>query len=337
MTVNINWDKLAFRLTPTKTMFINHCASGKTWGSGQFIPFGDINISPAAAVLNYGQGIFEGLKAHRTKTNDVVLFRPIENAKRFAHGAEEMCMPPYPVDAFINAMKEIVRHNADYIPPYGKGSLYIRPCLWGTGPILGVAPSPEYTFLVYTSPVGNYYHGELKPIKLVVTQEFHRAAPKGVGHIKFIGNYTGALKTSKQAKNGDYNGCLYLDACDEQYIEEVGTSNFFCVKEGQLLTPALGSILPGVTRSSIIQLAKDHLGMDVIERKISIEEALTADECFCSGTAAVITPIGSINYQNHVSRFNDLQVGDITQQLYDLLTGIQLCEKEDRYDWIVAV
>ena len=336
VTVQIDWDKLTFRLTPAKTMFINHCRFDEPWKAGRYVPYGPIRLSPAAAVLNYGQGIFEGLKARRTKQNNIVLFRPIENAKRLAIGATRTSMPPYPIEDFVTVMHEIVRRNIEYVPPYKKGSLYIRPCLWGTGEILGVAPSSEYTFLTFVSPVGSYYHGDLEPIKLVVS-DVHRAAPKGLGNIKFIGNYAGGLQPANAAKARGYSGCVYLDAKEERYVEEVGTSNFFCVINGELLTPSLNSILPGITRESVIQLARDVLKLTVIERNISIDEALSAEECFCTGTAAVVTPIGVMHYKNKDTTINNFEVGPYTRQLYELLTGIQLGDREDTFHWISSI
>jgi len=337
MSQSIDWDKLGFSLMPAKTMFVSHRKKDGDWDAGEFVPYGNISLSPAAAVLNYGQGIFEGMKVNRTKNDELVLFRPNDNAHRFAHGARQLCMPAYPVNHFVEAIKELARHNQDFVPPYGKGSLYVRPCLWGTGALLGVNPSMEHMMEVYCSPVGNYFGAQASPIKLMVTHEFQRAAPKGTGNIKFIGNYAGGLMPAKLAKARGFNGCIYLDARTEQFIEEVGTANFFCVKNGCLFTPRLGSILPGIIRESIMRLAKQVFNMDVIEENLRVEDALVADECFCTGTAATIAPVGSITYQGQEVVFNDYQAGPFTQKLYDLLTRIQLCEHEDLFGWVVKV
>ncbi len=333
----INWDDLSFSLTPTKTMFMSRCKPDGKWDKGRFLPFGNISISPAAGVLNYGQGIFEGLKALRTKDGRIVLFRPKENGKRMAESARRLCMPEFPIDDFVKTVKEIVKKNTEYIPPYGKGSLYIRPCLWGTGPILGVAPAPEYTFIVYVSPVGPYFKTGFKPIKLMFTREYHRAAPKGTGGAKVIGNYAGTMLPAKMVKAKGFNECIYLDAREEKYIEEVGAANFFCIKGNTLVTPRLGSILPGITRNSVLRIAKDKLKMKVLEKDVSVAEALSSQEAFCTGTAAVISSIGWIDYEGRTTVYNKGEVGPITRRLYDMLTKLQLCEEKDPYGWVVQV
>lgn len=333
----INWDDLTFSLTPTKTMFVSRCKQGEAWDKGKYQPFRNISISPAAGVLNYGQGLFEGLKAQRTAKNKIVLFRPLENGKRLADGARRLCMPEFPPEKFVEAVKGIVKRNKAFIPPFGKGSLYVRPCLWGTGPILGVAPAPEYMFMIYTSPVGPYFKTGFKPIRLVVTRDFHRAAPKGTGGVKFIGNYAGGMYPAKKVKAEGFNECIYLDAREEKYIEEVGAANFFCVKGNRLLTPALGSILPGITRKSILQLAREKLGMEVEEKAVSVEEALFADEAFCAGTAAVVSSIGTVVHEGRETVYGGGEVGPVTRRLYDLLTGIQTCEVPDPFGWVISV
>lgn len=334
MTVLLNWDSLGFSLNPTAQMFVAETSLTADWSAGALRPYGNLSISPAAGVLNYGQGIFEGLKACRSKQGDVLLFRPWENAKRFYQGAVRLCMPPVPEDYFVNAIETVVRANRDYIPPYGKGSLYLRPCLWGTGEILGVGPAPSYTFVVYASPVGAYYKQGLKPIRVLVSDDFHRAAPLGVGHVKCIGNYAGTLLSLKSAKAQGYEGCLYLDAKYGRYVEEVGTANFFCVKDGVLYTPKLGSILPGITRDSIMTLAAAELGLRVEATDISIEQALAAEEVFCVGTAAVVTPIGALAYQGKVTQFQQGKVGPITTELYTRLTAIQQGDAVDPFQWV---
>jgi len=337
MAANIDWDNLSFSLTPTRTMFMAKCGPEGHWDIGRYLPFGDISISPAAGILNYGQGLFEGLKALHTRQGEIVLFRPIENGKRMEEGAARLCMPAFPPERFVEVVKDIVKRNEDYIPPYGKGSLYIRPCLWGSGPILGVAPAPEYTFMIYVSPVGPYFKTGFKPIKLVITTDYHRAAGKGTGGVKYVGNYAGGMIAAKKVKAQGYNECIYLDAREERYIEEVGAANFFCIKGNRLMTPALGSILPGITRKSVLRMAQDMLKMDVVEQPVSYEDALDADEAFCTGTAAVISSIGSITYRGTEKVFGGFSVGEKTRQLYDLLTQIQLKEKEDPYHWVMTL
>ena len=333
----IDWDHLTFSLTPTKTMFVSGCKSDGKWDKGKLVPFRNISISPAAGVLNYGQGCFEGLKAQRTQKGKIVLFRPIENGKRMADTCRRLCMPEYPPAKFVEAVRAVVKKNLAFIPPYGKGSLYIRPCLWGTGAILGVSPAPSYTFLIYVSPVGPYFKTGFKPIKLVFTKEYHRAAPKGAGGVKFIGNYAPTMLPAKEVKARGFNECIYLDAREEKYIEEVGAANFFCVKGNTLLTPKLGSILPGITRASVIRIARDKLGMDVQERDVSVPDALSADEAFCTGTAAVVSSIGWVVYEGKETVFGGGEAGPVTRKLYDLLTKIQLCEEKDPYGWVMEI
>jgi branched-chain amino acid aminotransferase len=318
-------------------MFVSKCKIDGAWDDGAYLPYGNLSISPAAGVLNYGQGLFEGMKALRTKAGRIVMFRPIENARRMMEGAQRMCMPAFPAERFVEAATNVVRKNADYVPPYGKGSLYIRPCLSGTGPILGVAPAPEYTFVIFASPVGPYFKSGFKPIKLEITHEYHRAAGKGTGNVKCIGNYAAGILPALQTKARGFNECIYLDASEERYIEEVGTANFFCVKGRTVMTPRLGSILPGITRKSVLQIASEVMALDAVEKKVSVDEALSADEAFCAGTAAVVSPIGSITCEGRETVFNGFQVGKVTQALYDRLTRIQLCEEEDRFGWVVTV
>ncbi len=208
-------------------MWQKHCL-GKLGKRVSILPYGPLSISPAAGVLNYGQGLFEGLKAFRLADGSAVLFRPQENAVRFARGAERLCIPPVSEQGFVEVMKEIVRRNSDYLPPFGMGSLYLRPCLWGTGEILGMAEAPEYTFVVYASPVGSYFKGgEIIPVKFEVCEAFHRSATRGIGSTKFIGNYAPTLLSTAQAKQRGFAGSIYLDAIHEKYVEEAGVANFF--------------------------------------------------------------------------------------------------------------
>ncbi|KAF3951936.1 hypothetical protein CMV_022455 [Castanea mollissima] len=261
---DVNWDELGFSLTPTDFMFEMKCFQGEDFSQGNLIPYGKIELSPAAAILNYGQGLFEGLKAYRREDGHIVLFRPEQNAMRMKMGAERMCMPSPSVEQFIDAVKQTVLANKRWVPPPGKGSLYIRPLLMGSGSILGVAPAPEYTFLVYTSPVGNYYKGTGTPINLIVEDKLHRAIPRGAGGVKTIANYSPVLQALTQAKSKGFSDVLFLDAKTGQNIEEVSACNIFIVKDKIISTPAtLGTILPGVTRKSIIDIALDF-GFQVI-------------------------------------------------------------------------
>jgi branched-chain amino acid aminotransferase len=246
-------------------------------------------------------------------------------------------MPPVPESIFIDAVEQVVQANIDYLPPMGRGAMYVRPLLMGSGPVLGVAPAPSYSFMVYVTPVGPYFKGGMKAIDLLISDEFHRAAPGGSGGVKAIGNYAPGMMPSRIAKSKGYAEVIYLDARTSTYIEEVGAANFFCVKDDVLYTPELtGTILPGITRASIIALAR-HLGYDVHEEKVSAEFAMSADEAFCCGTAAVISPIGSITHEDRKVTYGDGRPGIMTTTLYDMLTGIQNEKEEDIFGWLHEV
>lgn len=335
--VSIDWDALTFSFTPTDVMYTATCKLGEEWEPGVLVPYGDITISPAAGVLNYGQGLFEGMKAQRSVNGGIVLFRPERNAARLQDGARRLGMPPVPEEMFLDAIEQTVAANARWVPPTGKGALYIRPVLWGSGAILGVAPAPEYTFMVYVCPVGPYFKGGMHPIALMVSEDYHRAAPGGSGSVKAIGNYAPGMMPSKNAKKEGFAEVIYLDAVHHRYVEEVGAANFFCVKDGVIHTPELtGTILPGITRASIIDLAR-HFGYEVIEEKVDIDFVLEADECFCAGTAAVISPIGAICQGEVCTMYCNNELGPVTKELYDALTGIQTQAAPDEFGWVRAV
>ena len=337
MGKDIDWDKLTFSLTPTDTMYVATTTAEDPWMPGDLRPYGNISISPAVGVLNYGQGLFEGMKAYRTAKDRVVFFRPDENARRMQRGADRLKMPPVPESIFIDAVEQVVQANIDYLPPMGRGAMYVRPLLMGSGPVLGVAPAPSYSFMIYVTPVGPYFKGGMKAIDLLISNEFHRAAPGGSGGVKAIGNYAPGMMPSRIAKSKGYAEVIYLDARTSTYIEEVGAANFFCVKDNVLYTPELtGTILPGITRASIIALAR-HLGYDVHEEKVSAEFAMSADEAFCCGTAAVISPIGSITHDDKKVTYGDGSPGIMTTTLYDMLTGIQNEKQEDIFGWLHEV
>lgn len=333
----MDWDKLTFVLTPTDNMWIAECEFGGEWTKGEIRPYGNISISPAAAVLNYGQGLFEGMKAQRNAAGDILIFRPDKNAARMQAGAERLGMQVVPEALFIEGVKACVKANARWVPPPHKGALYIRPVLWGTGPILGVASAPSYTFMIYCSPVGPYFKGGMVPISLLCSDEYHRAAPGSQGGIKAVGNYSAGIVPSKKAKGEGFAEIIYLDAREKKYIEEVGSANFFCAKDNVLYTPELvGTILPGVTRASIIQIARDY-GHEVQELRLSVEHVMTCDEAFCTGTAAVISPIGKVTRGDKSKEFCGGEVGPITKKLYEHLTKLQTGEIEDPHSWVVKV
>ena len=334
----IDYDNLTFSFTETKSMYVSKCKLGEDWKKGQLIPFNDIKISPAATILNYGQGLFEGMKAYRTKNNEIIMFRPEENAKRAANGCLRLSMPEISESVFLDGVTNVVKDNIDYIPSTENGALYVRPIIFGSEEGLGVAPSSDYTFMVYCSPVGPYFKGGMSCINLLISDHHHRAAPGGSGGVKAIGNYAPGMMPSKKAKAAGYAEVIYLDAEEHKYVEEVGAANFFCLKDGVLYTPELtGTILPGITRDSIIQLAR-HMGYEVIETKVEAEFAMSAEEAFCCGTAAVISPIGSITLGDKTATYSDgVTPGDLTLKLYNALTNIQNEIDEDIFGWVHPV
>ena len=334
---DIDWDALSFSLTPTDWMYVTEVTGDDAWMPGTLRPYGDFSISPAAGVLNYGQGLFEGMKAYRTAEGRLVFFRPEENARRMQAGADRLKMPPVPESVFIDAVEQVVDANRDWVPPVGKGAMYVRPILFGSGPILGVAPAPSFTFMVYCTPVGPYFKGGMTAIDLLISEEHHRAAPGGSGGVKAIGNYAPGMLPSKAAKAEGFAEVIYLDAQTHSCIEEVGAANFFCVKDGVLSTPSLtGTILPGITRASVIELARSR-GYEVREERVTVDVALDADEAFCCGTAAVISPIGSITHMDTRHVFGDGQPGPVTLELYDALTAIQAERVPDTFGWLHEV
>ncbi|KAM0884824.1 hypothetical protein ACQ4PT_030753 [Festuca glaucescens] len=336
---DIDWDNLGFGLTPTDYMYVMRCpqASG-VFARGELSRYGNVELSPSSGVLNYGQGLFEGLKAYRRADGaGYMLFRPEENARRMQAGAERMCMPAPSVEQFVHAVKQTVLANTRWVPPQGKGALYIRPLLIGSGAILGLAPAPEYTFVIYASPVGTYFkEGIMSAIHLLVEEEFHRAMPGGTGGVKTITNYAPVLKAQMDAKSKGFADVLYLDSVHKRYVEEASSCNLFVLKGGTLATPATaGTILPGITRRSIIELARDR-GYRVEERLVSIDDLVGADEVFCTGTAVGVTPVSTVTYKG--TRY-EFRTGEdtLSRKLYDTLTSIQMGLAEDKKGWTVAI
>lgn len=333
----MDWDNLGFGFMPTDYMYVMKCSRGGNFSKGELQRFGNIEMNPSAGVLNYGQGLFEGLKAYKKEDGKILLFRPEENAQRMRMGAERMCMPSPTVEQFVEAVKVTVLANERWVPPPGKGSLYIRPLLMGTGAVLGLAPSPEYTFLIYVSPVGNYFKEGLAPINLVIEAEVHRAAPGGTGGVKTIGNYAAVLKAQSAAKAKGYSDVLYLDCVHKKYLEEVSSCNVFTVKGNVISTPSIkGTILPGITRKSIIDVARSQ-GFQVEERPVSVDELLDADEVFCTGTAVVVSPVGSITYLGKRVSYQNNGIGVVSQQLYSALTRLQMGLTEDVMNWTMEL
>ncbi|CAN6482169.1 unnamed protein product [Victoria cruziana] len=334
---DFDWDRLGFSLTKTDFMYTMKCSNDEGFSKGELTPYGNIELSPSAGVLNYGQGLFEGLKAYQKDDGRILLFRPDQNALRMRIGAERLCMPSPSVQQFVDAVEQTVLANRRWVPPLGKGALYIRPLLIGTGGLLGLAPAPEYTFLVFACPVGNYFKEGLSPINLLIEENVHRAFPGGTGGIKSITNYAPVLKAQKAAKMKGYSDVLYLDSVNKTYLEEVSSCNIFVVKDNIILTPPIhGTILPGITRKSVAEVAHD-LGYQVEERPILVDELMDADEVFCTGTAVVVASVGSITHLGKRVVYNNGNTGKVSRKLYAALTDIQTGRVEDRKGWTVAV
>ncbi|KAL9666421.1 hypothetical protein QQ045_000752 [Rhodiola kirilowii] len=333
---DMDWDNLRFSLKPADYMYSMKCAKDGEFKKGEICPYGNIEISPAAGVLNYGQAIYEGTKAQRREDGKILLFRPEENAMRMRIGAERMCMPSPSVDQFVDAVKQIAQANKRWVPPPGKGSLYIRPLLMGSGAILGLGPAPEYTFVVYASPVGNYFKEGSAPLNLYVEEEFHRATRGGSGGVKSITNYAPVLNAMIRAKSKGFSEVLYLDSVEKKYIEEVSACNIFVAKGNVISTPAAkGTILEGITRKSVIEIARLS-NYKVEERAVAIDELFDADEVFCTGTAVGVASVGSITYKGESYGYKTGEKS-ICRELNTTLVGIQKGQVEDKLGWTVEI
>ena len=294
-----------------------------------------LELSPAACALHYGQALFEGLKARRTQDGRIVLFRPDDNGRRMRASAARLVMEPPPVADFLQAVQAVVKANSRWVPGYRKGTFYIRPLLFGSGEVLGVSPAKEYTFCIFGCPAGKYMGGD----RVIVLPSVHRAAPYGTGAAKAAGNYAGSLLPQKVARELGYVDALYLDAREDRYVEELGAANFFAVlSDGTLVTPQLGSILPGITRDSVLTIARDMFGWIAVERPLSIEEVISdAVETFYTGTAAFLAPVTVINYRGKDHKVGDGKPGPRAKQLLQALDEIQLQEQPDLWNWVVEV
>lgn len=336
--VELNWGELPFDYVETDCHLVYRYRDGG-WDEGEVVEGSEVTIPIASTCLHYGQECFEGMKAFETKDGRVLTFRPDQNATRMKNTAERLMMPALSEDDFVAAIDKVVGLNRRFIPPYGSGaSLYIRPLLMGITGTVGIKPSREYMFLVFVTPVGPYFKSGLKPIKLRVEEEFDRAAPNGLGHVKASGNYAAGLMPSFQAKSEGYDEVLYLDPREKNYIDESGAANFFAItKDNVFVTPRSESILPSVTNASIMQLARD-LGMTVERRPIHVEELFEFAEAGAVGTAAIIAPVERINYRGKDIVYLDGQdIGPQSKKLYDRLTGIQCGDVEDTHGWTRAV
>ena len=335
--------KLGFGKIFTDHMFIMNYTEGQGWHDPRIVPFQNLSLSPAAMVYHYGQEMFEGLKAYKNPDGNVYLFRPDMNAKRTNDTNDRLVIPQLPVEDFVQAVSAVVDVDRDWIPSDPGTSLYVRPFIIATDEFLGVAPSKTYLFMVILSPSGAYYESGLAPVGIWIEDEYVRAVRGGMGFAKTGGNYAASLIAQQKAHDAGYSQVLWLDGVDRKYIEEVGAMNIFFKIAGKVVTPALnGSILPGITRNSTIQLCKDW-GYEVEERKISADELLeaqrngTLEECFGTGTAAVISPVGKLRYQDDVMIIHEGKIGELSQKLYDTITGIQTGTLPDEKGWRVKV
>lgn len=327
----------------TDHMFVMDYDTNKGWYDARIIPYEPISLEPSAMVFHYGQEMFEGLKAYHAEDGRVLLFRPDMNAKRSNRSAKRLCMPEIPEEHYIQAIKELVKIDKAWIPTKEGTSLYIRPFMIATSPFLGVRPSISYKFIIILSPVGAYYPEGLNPVKIWIEDDYVRAVKGGIGEAKAGGNYVASLSAQVKAHEEGFSQVLWLDGIHRKYIEEVGAMNIFFVIDGVVVTPKLnGSILPGVTRDSVIRLCKDW-GYKVEERKISIDEIYNAhkdgilDEVFGTGTAAVISPVGLLRWEEHMMQVRDGSIGHLSQKLYDNITGIQLGKLKDLNNWTVEI
>ncbi len=327
----------------TDHMFIMDYTDGKGWHDPRIVPYAPLELDPATMVLHYGQAIFEGLKAYKTKDNNILLFRPAKNMERVNISNDRLCIPPVDVDFCVEAVKALVKVDQDWVPSAEGTSLYIRPFIISTDPYLGVRASKTYKFIVILSPVGAYYPEGINPVKIYIESNYVRAVKGGIGFAKTPGNYAASLKAQVEAKEKGYTQVLWLDGVEKKYIEEVGTMNVFFKINGEVLTPSLeGSILSGITRDSTIELLKSW-GVNVSERKISIHEVYEAhangllEEAFGTGTAAVISPIGELNWSGNKITVNDGKIGELSAKIYDAITGIQSGKLEDKMNWTTKI
>ncbi|NFA61028.1 branched-chain amino acid aminotransferase [Clostridium sporogenes] len=336
--VNIDWGNLGFNYINTDLRYVSKWKDGK-WNEGQLVEDSMISINESSTALHYGQQCFEGLKAYRTKDNKIQLFRPDKNAERMQDSCKRILMPEVPTEKFIDACVKVVKANEHYVPPYGSGAtLYLRPFVIGVGENIGVKPASEYIFSIFCIPVGPYFKGGMVPVNFTVLG-YDRAAPYGTGAVKVGGNYAGSLYPHELAVKKGFADCIYLDPATHTKIEEVGAANFFGItKDNKFITPKSPSILPSITKYSLLHIAKEYLNMEVEERDVLIDNLDEFKEAGACGTAAVITPIGGIEYKGKLHVFHsETEVGPITKKLYDTLYGIQFGDVEAPRGWIVEV
>ncbi len=336
---NLDWANIGFGYHKTDQRFVSNYKAG-AWDNGTLTSDDMVTISECACVLQYAQTVFEGMKAYTTEDGRIVTFRPDLNAQRMEDSCKRLQMPVYPKDKFVEAITQVVQANEAYVPPFGSGAtLYIRPFMFGSNAVIGVKPADEYQFRVFTTPVGPYFKGGVKPITIRVS-DYDRAAPHGTGHIKAGLNYAMSLYAIVDAHNQGYDENMYLDAATRTKVEETGGANFlFVTKDNKVVTPKSDSILPSITRRSLMYVAKEYLGLQTEEREVDVEELKDFAECGLCGTAAVISPVGKIvNHNQEIllpSGMNEM--GPITKKLYDTLTGIQMGQIEAPKGWIHVI
>jgi branched-chain amino acid aminotransferase len=341
---DVNWDNPGFGVYLSDHVYVAEYKNGK-WQDGEIIPYGPMPIEPAMCTLHYGQTIFEGLKAFRDiNGKEVNVFRPDKNAKRLNNSADAVCIPEYDEELFLEGIKKLIQVEEKWIPKTRGHSLYIRPVVYGDGNFLGVHASDTYKLIIMTSPVASYYPEGLNPVRILISDEFVRAVRGGLGHAKTAANYAASLKAGRDAKAKGYSQVLWLDGVKRHFVDEVGAMNIMFVIDGELITPPLtqGSILAGVTRESVIQLAEE-MGVNVREESISVDDVIKAhqngklNEVFGTGTAAVISPVGELSYKGKKMIINYMKIGKLAQKFYDTITGIQYGEIEDKNGWLMKI
>ena len=336
---NLDWSSLGFGYIQTDKRYVSNYKNG-SWDEGTLTSDATITISECAGVLQYAQTVFEGMKAYTTEKGQIVVFRPDLNAERMVNSAKRLEMPPFPQDRFVDAVKQVVKANEGYVPPYGSGAtLYIRPYMFGSDAVIGVKPANEYQFRIFCTPVGPYFKGGAKPITIRVS-DYDRAAPNGTGHIKAGLNYAMSLHAIVEAHEQGYAENMYLDSATRTKVEETGGANFlFVTKDGKVVTPKSSTILPSITRRSLVYVAKEYLGLEVEERPVYFDEVKDFAECGLCGTAAVISPVGKIvDHGKEICLPSGMDVmGPVTKKLYETLTGIQMGRIEAPKGWIQVI
>lgn len=339
MSKDIDWGNLGFGYIKTDYRYVSNYKDG-AWDNGSLTTDETVTLHESACVLQYAQTCFEGLKAYRTEDGRVVCFRPDMNAKRMSDTAKRLEMPTFPEDRFVEAVEKVVKANLDFVPPYGSGAtLYIRPYLFGSNAVIGVKPATEYQFRIFTTPVGPYFKGGVKPITLRIP-DFDRAAPRGTGHVKAGLNYAMSLHAIVDAHNQGYSENMYLDSATRTKVEETGGANIiFVTKDNKVVTPKSDTILPSITRRSLMYVAEKYLGLEAVEREVLVEELSEFKECALCGTAAVLSPVGKVvDHGKEILFPSGMEnMGEITKKLYDTLTGIQMGRIEAPEGWLKVI